>query len=1500
MLSLASSDDGKLVFAGSLSSGLWVSEDGGESWVQLAWEQPAPDQFGVPGALGGCCIPSIAVGPESARWLVERNPRFLADITGDGRADIVGFGDTGVWTALSNGDGTFQPPRVVLADFCIQAGGWHVDRHPRLLADITGDGRADIVGFGDAGVWTALSNGDGTFQAPQFVIADLGFEAGGWRVDKHPRFLADITGDGRADIVGFGDRGVFVALSNGDGSFAFKPQLVIEDLGFEAGGWRVEKHPRFLADITGDGKADIVGFGNAGVWTARSKGDGSFQAPQFVLADLGFEAGGWRVDKHPRFVADITVDGRADIVGFGNAGVWTARSNGDGSFQAPQLVIADLGFEAGGWRVDKHPRFLADITGDGCADIVGFGDAGVWTALSNGEGTFQAPQLVIADLGFEAGGWRVEKHPRLLADITGDGRADIVGFGDAGVYVALPNADGVFTGPPRFVLPNFGTLLTVLAIARSDREIEDAGIWRSTDGGGTWSLVHSFPRPGGGPPRAGQLVWAQGTAHLVFAAGENSLAVSRDGGATWQAATGQTVPPTPVPANHVAVAATPAGTLRPPAVYALTNNMIQVSLDGGDTWIPDTGAVPSPIGSAVGLANSQNECVMVVSPRSPFEVFVTRNANAAPNLPQLFRGDFSDFAQTMASTWQDVPIPTVGGQDSGNVWLAITRPGQGEALFYGPQRFFGDNIGETSVAPLDPQSASDWHQLDTTGQVHVDLHGLFLSSDFHAGFEDGRYVATAGTVWLLSDGGIDRSTDGGVTFEPAGSISSLSTVNFAGAAVAGQGPLLSLNTGDNDGFASHDGGQHWRSMQYGGGDNDTSWADPLRPHSMLIFTPRWDQTVALYETQPGNLPDISSSNHRQMIPGPSLRKGSRIWNASSGFGIRGYRPLVHNLPADDPARPTDFVVIRFFGNFQRDDPPTTFFDHLAVLLRARDIREIEERTDWDTPGGWRVDRHPRFLADITADGKADIVGFGDAGAWTALSKGSGLFADPQFVLAELGFEQGWRVDKHPRFLADLTADGKADIVGFGDAGVWTALSNGDGSFRAAQFVQAELGFEQGWRVDKHPRFLADLTGDGKADIVGFGDAGVWTALSNGDGSFQAAQFVLADLGFEQGWRVDKHPRLLADLTGDGKADIAGFGDAGVYVALSNGDGSFTFTPQVALEDFGIDQSWRVENHSRFLADVTGERRADIVGFGDAGVLVSPTLAGGTFREQPLFVIPNFGHRKSGPAEQVGPFLPDPSIGVVQASGGHEGTVFYVGGNMSKRLWKWTEGMAAWQQLIPGGGANQAKRFFVSPYDPNLLYVIDGDRIKRSDDGGTAWQVDESLERMVTCDGRIPAGRDEFGDTTQVVLSDMQFDPFDGARRFAVGVAGAFMTVDGVNWQRLLDTGAMRGLPTNCFFDQWSAPSDPSLYVGFAGRSIVKISDLGLGGGVILVTTTPAPATEPGPLERPTTRVRIADGRLGTAEAGPDERFFVSLDDGQSIVVDADEVTVLDASPSVSG
>ena len=157
------------------------------------------------------------------------------------------------------------------------------------------------------------------------MVGNFGYDAGGWRVDQHPRFLADTTGDGRADIVGFGNAGVYVSRAQADGTFG-RRQLVVDNFGYDAGGWRVDQHPRFLADTTGDGRADIVGFGNAGVYVSRAQADGSFGPRSCVVDELRLRrrrlAGR---PQHPRLLADTTGDGRADVVGFGNAGVWLYR-----------------------------------------------------------------------------------------------------------------------------------------------------------------------------------------------------------------------------------------------------------------------------------------------------------------------------------------------------------------------------------------------------------------------------------------------------------------------------------------------------------------------------------------------------------------------------------------------------------------------------------------------------------------------------------------------------------------------------------------------------------------------------------------------------------------------------------------------------------------------------------------------------------------------------------------------------------------------------------------------------------------------------------------------------------------------------------------------------------------------------------------------------------------------------------------------------------------------
>ncbi|MFI9722976.1 FG-GAP-like repeat-containing protein [Streptomyces sp. NPDC052396] len=375
-------------------------------------------------------------------WWAGAGARFLADTTGTGRADIVGLKPAqGAVTSSGKGDGTFddgdERPLHQGAPSPNPADLWTV-------VDTTGGGKPDIVVLAADGVRVSAQDDGGKF-APvggKLVLKAFGHgqQAGGWRADKHPRFLADTTGDGRLDIVGCHDDGVWVSLQDEEGKFApTADEPVLRAFGHDkaAGGWRADKHPRFLADTTGDGRLDIVGCHDDGVWVSLQDEEGKFAEPLYVLDDFGTEQGWSSVEEHPRFLVKTTSGGAVDIVGFGPQGVVVSRGRGDGTFEPSKLVLNDFGL-AQGWTGKKHLRLLADVTGDGKPDIVGFGDEGVWVSRNRGDGQFEQAQLVCRGFGYneDAGAWRVDRHPRFLADITADGRADIVGFGGPGVYVA--------------------------------------------------------------------------------------------------------------------------------------------------------------------------------------------------------------------------------------------------------------------------------------------------------------------------------------------------------------------------------------------------------------------------------------------------------------------------------------------------------------------------------------------------------------------------------------------------------------------------------------------------------------------------------------------------------------------------------------------------------------------------------------------------------------------------------------------------------------------------------------------------------------------------------------------------------------------------------------------------------------------------------------------------------------------------------------------------------
>ena len=333
-----------------------------------------------------------------------------------------------------------SPSTVVLANFATQAGGWSSQAsYPRLIADVNGDGLPDIVGFGQAGTLVSYGATSGSFSNPALVLADFG-QANGWSSDViFHRELADVNNDGRADIVGFGYAGVLVSLARADGTFA-GPAFGLANFGTAQGWSSNDRYARVMADVNGDGKADIVGFGQVGTLVSLSNGDGTFQSPFLAIANFGV-AQGWSSDTtYHRAVGDVNGDGKADIVGFGQAGVLVSLGNGDGTFAAPQLALGNFNPGNGWTSNDAFPRLVADINKDGRADIVGFGASATFLSYGLADGSFTSP---VADVGnfTAAQGWSSQSiFPRAIADLNHDGLPDIVGFGAAGVYVGANQA----------------------------------------------------------------------------------------------------------------------------------------------------------------------------------------------------------------------------------------------------------------------------------------------------------------------------------------------------------------------------------------------------------------------------------------------------------------------------------------------------------------------------------------------------------------------------------------------------------------------------------------------------------------------------------------------------------------------------------------------------------------------------------------------------------------------------------------------------------------------------------------------------------------------------------------------------------------------------------------------------------------------------------------------------------------------------------------------------
>ena len=233
-------------------------------------------------------------------------------------------------------------------------------------------------------------------------------------------FLADVTGDGKPDLIDADalDHTLSVLPGNGDGSFRARltSSFTGQILGTVGG------------DFNRDGAADFVltdqNSGGALVRVYLSDGAGRFNAGTTLLYGAGVLGGSLAA-------GDLDGNGKLDILAawLFNPPVTFLAGNGDGTFH----VGAMSSFNAS--PVALH---LVDLNGDGMLDVVSVTHRAVEVLLGNGAGTFGAPKIV-AVLSDNLVGLAI-------GDFNGDNKLDVA-LGDStgagpGVHVLLGDGTG--------------------------------------------------------------------------------------------------------------------------------------------------------------------------------------------------------------------------------------------------------------------------------------------------------------------------------------------------------------------------------------------------------------------------------------------------------------------------------------------------------------------------------------------------------------------------------------------------------------------------------------------------------------------------------------------------------------------------------------------------------------------------------------------------------------------------------------------------------------------------------------------------------------------------------------------------------------------------------------------------------------------------------------------------------------------------------------------------